>query len=182
MNSSEIHNKYLPSIYDAIVGYHNTLVQVRFTIAGLYLAATGFLVNSWFSKDPQKSSYFFLIPALGISLAISCWILEIRTYHLLSNLTERGNLIEHRMHLNYIGFFKLMNNQPILARLPFFSHGKHGKIPETEFTKYIISHSFGFNLIYLAILLFWIGTLFNWSAIIFCIATLLNRWFFLVTK
>jgi hypothetical protein len=41
----------LLTTYKVFTDYHNTLVQARFTIAGLYLTATGFLVNSWFSID-----------------------------------------------------------------------------------------------------------------------------------
>jgi len=174
-NSSDIHDKNLSTIYDAIVGYHNTLVQVRFTIAGLYLAATGFLVNSWFSTVNQKSNYI-LIPFLGISLTLICWLLEVRTKHLLKNLGERGIMIEKRMYLDYIGFFELMGHQPFPAQWPF----KKSDIPSSEFSKCIVSHTFGFNLIYVVILIFWIVIFFTSSVVLFLIGTLFNWIVFLI--
>jgi hypothetical protein len=148
-SSSDDTNLSLP--YNAIVDYHNNLVQVRFTIAGLYLAATGFLVNSWFNNiDHQK--YGFL-PILGISLALVCWLLEIRTCQLLDNLWKRGSAIENKMKVNSdIGFFALMKKQSIQGKWPFIKR----ELPSRKFFKYIVSHTFGFNLIYLIIFIFWI--------------------------
>jgi hypothetical protein len=144
----------LPTIYGAIVDYHNGLAQVRFTIAGLYIAATGFLVNSWFSINHQKSIHsYILIPILGITLALVCWLLEIRTYQLLDNLATRGYEIEKNMNISSdIGFFALMNKQIKRARWPFFKK----ELPNRKFFKCIVSHSFGFSLLYLVIFLFWV--------------------------
>jgi len=144
----------LPTLYKAMLDYHNTLVQVRFTIAGLYLTATGFLVNSWFSIDHQKSNYAFTIPILGISLALLCWLLEIRTKHLLINLGDTGIKIEKKMEICNYGFFDLMDTQPIQPILPFTQ-----KVLEPKLAKKIISHTLGFNLIYLVIFIFWIFAL-----------------------
>ena len=155
--SSNLDDKNLPTIYNAIVDYHNVLIQVRFTIAGLYLAATGFLVNSWFNIDHQNCTYVF-IPILGISLALVCWLLEIRTYHLLNNLGNRGKTIENSMKINSdIGFFALMEKQPLQPKWPFTQK----ELPQWTFFKCIVSHSFGFNLIYLIIFIFWIITFFT---------------------
>ena len=35
-------------VYSAIVDYHNNLVQMRFTVVGLFLAANGFLASGYF--------------------------------------------------------------------------------------------------------------------------------------
>ena len=97
--SSNTNDKYLQTIYEAIVDYHNNYVQTRFTIAGLFLAATGFLMNSWFSLDPQNPSKIF-VPILGIILTIICILLEVRTYLLLHDLGARGLEIEAQMKVN----------------------------------------------------------------------------------
>jgi len=151
-NSPNPYDKNLLTMYNAIVDYHNALAQVRFTIAGLYLAATGFLVNSWFSKVGQISNYLF-IPILGILLAMGCWLLEIRTYQLLDNLGTRGLEIEKKMNISSdIGFFALMNKQTQSAKWPFC----HKELPKWEFIKYIVSHSFGFSFLYSVIILSWL--------------------------
>jgi hypothetical protein len=152
--------KNLPIMYNAIVDYHNGLIQVRFTIAGLYLAATGFLVNSWFNIGYQISMYI-IIPFLGISLAFVCWLLEMRTDQLMSNLAKRGLEIEEKMNVNLgIGFFELMNKQPDGPRNPF-SKDKE-VIPSSSFlSKGIVSHSRGFTILYLIIVIFWILAFFT---------------------
>ncbi len=146
-------DKNFMATYKIIVKSHNALVQVRFTVAGLYLAATGFLVNSWFSIDHQRF-FYFIIPMLGIILAVSCWLLEIRTNQLLKNFLDRGYKIEGLMKVNpEIGFFELMTKQPRGPTIPFID--KEISPPKVS-RKYIVSHSIGFSLLYSAILAFWV--------------------------
>jgi hypothetical protein len=153
-NSPNPNDKNLQTIYSAFVNYHNALAQVRFTIAGLYIAATGFLVNSWFNLDHLKSIHFS-IPILGFILTLVCWLLEIRTYQLLYNLGTRGNAIEKEMMIRSdISFFGLMTKQPYGPINPFSD--KEIKPPLKVFKKYLFSHSFGFTILYSVILIFWI--------------------------
>ncbi len=58
----EIHERKetLPAIFGAIVDYHNNLTQTRFTIAGLYIAATGFLASSLFSSTSSPKSHLLI--------------------------------------------------------------------------------------------------------------------------
>ncbi len=142
-------DKNLPTIYNAIVDYHNNLVQMRFTIAGLCLAATGFLMNSWFSpKEPYVG-----IPILGIFLTVICILLECRTRFLLNGLGARGIKIETKMNVDEdIAFFKYMDKQDIPEDLP--------KIKEKVFSstvyKKIVSHTFAIRLLYAGIIIAWI--------------------------
>ena len=107
----------IKATYAAIVAYHNSLVQTRFTIAGLFLAANALLAGS-FSQTSLSVLPKPALPALGITLAIICWALEVRTYQLLENLGKRGLDLENRLGLEKVeGFFSLMAHQPIGPRL-----------------------------------------------------------------
>jgi hypothetical protein len=147
---SKVEDTLLPNIYDAIVDYHNNLVQMRFTIAGLCIAATGFLMNSWFSMDPLKPRNI-IIPILGFFLVFICFILELRTYLLLYGLGVRGIKIETKLNTSKeFGFFDFMHDQQIKRDFPIFP-----KI-SSYFFKKIISHSFAIILLYLGIIIGWI--------------------------
>jgi len=143
------------AIYSAIVDYHNSLVQSRFTVAGLVLAANGFLAGAYFQADlPAVAKICILV--LGIVLAIICWLLELRTYQLLDNLGTRGLEIEKNLKINdKQGFFHLMAYQPIRPRLML----THIRLPSNKITRYFVSHSFGFGLLYPIIGLFWLSML-----------------------
>ena len=141
----------LHTTYNAIVDYHNNLVHMRFTVAGLYLAATGFLVGG---MSESSSKLFIIVPLLGLILTAIAWLLEIRTYTLLENLGSRGLEIEKKMELAGIeGFFKLMAGQPLQPRLPFIR--KRVKACPNVI-RYIVSHSFGLDLLYASIAIFWL--------------------------
>ncbi len=141
----------LRTVFDAILDYHNNLVHMRFTVAGLYVAATGFLASSWFSSlGRQNSSAYLLIPVLGFILTLVCWLLEIRTYQLLDNLARMGRSIESMLGIGK-GFFALMKRQPLRPKYPFTKT----PLPASEETKRVISHSFGLSLLYGSILIFW---------------------------
>lgn len=40
--------------YSSIVGYHNNLMQIRFTVAGLSVAADGFLASAFFQTGSPR--------------------------------------------------------------------------------------------------------------------------------
>jgi hypothetical protein len=145
------------TVYKAVVDYHNSLVQTRFTIAGLYIAATGFLASSWFANlRSQRSSAYWLIPVLGLVLTLACWLLEIRTDQLLRNLGSAGEKIEEDLQVEAARrfFALLMHSQEQQPWLPFTSI----ELPKWKIGEkvYIVSHSFGLDILYLSILLFWI--------------------------
>ncbi len=83
------------SEYAAIVEYHGSTVARRFTIAGLYVAAIGFIASAVLDKDAV-----WLARAGGSALAwwltVCLWILELRSRVLYTNLAQRGIDIEHR--------------------------------------------------------------------------------------
>jgi hypothetical protein len=143
------------AVYAAVVDYHNGLVQMRFTVAGLYLAANGFLASGFFQGSVHSLPWYAL-PSLGASLTVVCWLLEIRTYNLLSNLGNRGAHLEKHLGIDEShGFFSLMGNQPIGARLLVL----RATLPSNRFFKYVISHSFGLGMLYTIVAVFWVSVL-----------------------
>jgi hypothetical protein len=50
-SNPNIKDENLTAGYSSIVDYHNTLVQIRFTVAGLSIAADGFLASALFQAD-----------------------------------------------------------------------------------------------------------------------------------
>ena len=138
----------IKAAYAAIVAYHNSLVQTRFTITGLFLAANGLLAGGLFQTGASELPKF-AIPVFGLALAIICWFLEVRTYQLLENLGKRGLDLEDHLGLQKThGFFSLMSNQPIGPRLL----PTRLRLPASK----LFSHSFGFALLYTIIALFWV--------------------------
>jgi hypothetical protein len=60
--------------YNGIVDYHNNLVQIRFTIAGLSIAADGFLVSAIFQAgSPQFSRILISILGIMLTSSVECW-------------------------------------------------------------------------------------------------------------
>jgi hypothetical protein len=138
--------------YAAIVDYHNNLVHMRFTVAGLFLAANGFLVGGFLQSYPTPSPWAAL-PFLGLMLAGICWLLEVRTYQLLENLGARGLVLEEQLGIDpELGFFSLMADQPLRPRLLI----TRLRLPPARFLSYLFSHSFGIGALYALIALFWI--------------------------
>jgi hypothetical protein len=142
------------TMHHAIVDCHNKLVQTRFTIAGLYLTATGFLANSWFGGLARGQSYY-AVPVLGLVLTLVSWLLEMRTFQMLSTLITTGREIERGLKVDSkVGFFALIADPSAHApaRLPLIRL----KLPPWKPVSYVISHSFGLDLLYGSILVFWI--------------------------
>jgi hypothetical protein len=140
----------LLAAYNAIVGYHNNLVSMRFTIAGLYLAASGLLAGSMFNSDWSGTT--LVLPILGLALTLIAWLLEVRTYCLLENLGQRGISMESKLSLGDTGgFFDLMNEQPLPPKIPFSR-----KPFKNQTVIRFISHSWGLNLLYVSISTFWL--------------------------
>lgn len=139
--------------YESTVNYHNTLVQMRFSVAALYMTAAAFLVTAHFT-DTKWSGYPILLPLLGLATTITAWMLEIRTEALLANLVRNGKAAEANLRLPAgSGFFHLMSQpQPIGIRIPFFRI----RLPNgSPILRYIFSHTFALELMYVSFLLFW---------------------------
>ena len=146
----------LLAIYSAFVDYHNNLVHMRFTVAGLYLAASGFLVGALFSGRDWCGTKLS-VTLLGLALTAIAWLLEIRTYCLLENLAKKGIQIEKKLQLGGIsGFFELMSDQPLSPRLPFIRI-RLTRCP--KLVRYVVSHSLGLDLLYFCLAMFWFLTL-----------------------
>jgi hypothetical protein len=135
--------------YAALVSYHNVLVQARFTVAGLFLAANGFLINAYFQAN-TPSNIKPAIPILSLLVTWICGILEARTTQLLKNIGNRGKKLEKDIGLNINpdefskenqGFFSLMEHQD-------------PKIPPIN--KPFVNHKFGLSFLYVVIALFWV--------------------------
>ena len=83
--------------YDGIVDYHNNLVQIRFTVAGLSIAADGFLASALFNTSAPLFSKI-IISVLGIILTFICGMLEIRTFQLLNKLEHISKIGSDENH------------------------------------------------------------------------------------
>ena len=159
--------------YNAVVSYHTALVVARFTIAGLVMAASGFLPGSVLKTDVSLGVKTAGC-ALGAWLASAAWVLELRTRCLYTSLAHRGVDIEHRYWgLTgadwYTGFFSRQHKLPPplipnvapdprvppkpgpdIARIALFCGWA---VPERYAE--LVSHSMGFDLIYFGAFVFW---------------------------
>ena len=152
---------YLLSIHASLGGMHSTIISARFAVAGLYVAASAFLVTALPSDGTSVFITASWIALFGLSLTFALWLLEIRNVCLLENLDNQGQFIEDKFKSDAsLGFFHLMVNQPIGPRIPFvprkaywscIPYGKKAK----PIMSYIFSHSTGLSLIYLFGVIFW---------------------------
>jgi hypothetical protein len=157
--------------YSAVVSYHTALVSTRFTIAGLYVAAAGFVASAVFNKDV---TWVGRAAASGLAcwLTLCLWMLELRSRALYTNLAHRGIDIEHnywKLLGNdwYQGFFSRQYKEP-----PSTKEGNGtpqrddpdqptlgwSKQPLPKLLSRWISHSMGLDLLYAGVGLFWLGT------------------------
>ncbi|HCC78019.1 MAG: hypothetical protein A2X25_00350 [Chloroflexi bacterium GWB2_49_20] len=138
--------------YNGIVDYHNNLVQIRFTVAGLSIAADGFLASALFQTGSLMFSKI-LISILGVVLTFICGMLEIRTYQLLNELLKGGYALEKILGLNEEqGLFSILMHAQIVPR--FLSKPLKGSAKREK--KFIFSHSVMFVLLYVCVFIFWL--------------------------
>lgn len=134
----------LREVYRSVVDYHNSLVNMRFTVAGLYLAGSAFLVNALFS-DYEWCYTKITVSSLGFILTVIVFIIEARTRNLLENLGEFGGKIEEDepeievKGIKIKGFFGLMEKQPIQPPCPK-----------------LVTHTIGLYSLYSVFLVFWV--------------------------
>lgn len=148
----EIERQDLNAGYNGIVDYHNNLVQIRFTVAGLSIAADGFLVSAIFQAGSPLISRI-LISILGVVLTLICGMLEIRTYQLLNKLLKGGYALEKIMGLNEEqGLFSILMQNQIVPRFL----GRSSQATTKRWQKFIFSHSVMFGLLYVCIFFFWL--------------------------
>jgi hypothetical protein len=137
--------------YSSIVDYHNNLVQIRFTVAGLSVAADGFLASAFFQTGSPEFSKI-LISILGLILTFICGMLELRTLQLLMRLLKAGYALEKIMELGEDqGVFSVLMQSQIVPRFL----RKASKMPAGQESKFVFSHSVMFWLLYLCIFVFW---------------------------
>lgn len=160
--------------YEAVVEYHGSTVSSRFTIAGLYLAAMAFVASAVFAANAT-----WLARAGGSILAwwiTGCvWILELRSRALYTNLAHRGIEIEHRhWHLVgemwYDGFFSRQYKEEPKAEMdktnvpdqPGRDRPRVLGVKLSDRASCIITHSWGFDLLYAGSWAFWTALLLFW--------------------
>ena len=137
--------------YNGIIDYHNTLVQIRFTVAGLSIAADGFLASALFNTSAPLFSKI-IISILGIILTFICGMLEIRTFQLLNKLLKGEFELENIFGLEEDhGLFSILMQNQIVPRFT-------GKPPtgSAKKEKFIFSHSIMLGLLYVNIFIFWL--------------------------
>jgi hypothetical protein len=137
--------------YSSIVDYHNNLVQIRFTVAGLSVAADGFLASAFFQTGSPEFSRI-LIAILGLILTFICGMLELRTLQLLMKLLKAGYALEKTMGLGADqGVFSVLMQSQIVPRfLKKFSNA-----PADQENRFVFSHSVMFWFLYICIFVFW---------------------------
>jgi hypothetical protein len=157
--------------YQTVVTYHTSLVNSRFTIAGLYVAAIGFLAGTVMKGDvtwPARAAG----SVLGIWLTGCLWVLELRSRALFENLAHRGIEIEHRywglMGDDWMsGFFSRQYKEPPnhslngTSELPRRANPDRpvlgwSKRPLSAKCSRHISHRLGLDLLYIGGLTFWL--------------------------
>lgn len=154
--SSTTSSDDLRAIYAATTNYHVGLVQVRFSVVGLFLAANGFLAIGFFQPGESTVGRIAL-PVIAFLITFIFYMLEVRNFHIIENLDRLGRDLEKRMGVaEEMGFFSLMSNMkvgalliPTLIRL---------RVQKNVYT--IFSHSFWISMIYILIGLFWALMLF----------------------
>lgn len=145
-------SEQLTAGYSGIVDYHNNLVQIRFTVAGLSIAADGFLASTFFQTDSVMLSRI-IISVLGIILTFICGMLEIRTFQLLNELAKGGYRIEKTLGLKEDqGIFSILMQNQIVPR--FVSKPPLGA--GIKKNKFILPHTITFGLLYICIFIFWL--------------------------
>ena|SRR3972149_5213920 len=85
-------------VYRSVVDYHNSLVLMRFTVAGLYLAGSAFLINALFCNTQPCWGTKITVCFMGLLLTLIVFIIEVRTRCLLKNLGEFGIKIEEKLN------------------------------------------------------------------------------------
>jgi hypothetical protein len=165
----------LQATYAAIVGYHNSLALVRFTVAGIYVAATLALLGIRLGENTPSQSKL-VVSLAGLVLSFIVMALDVRTYHLLENLGQRGLEIEPLLQLTAKhAFFDLMRYQPLPWRWPI-SRKPYSKYATDSPTNVRINVSISgtLDLLYKATLLLWIALLIGplWPYLL----TLICRW------
>jgi hypothetical protein len=156
----------------ACVDYHTSLVNSRFTVAGLYVAAMGFIAAAVFRPETTWYSRG-AISFLACWLTICLWILELRSRALFTLIAQRGIEIERR-YWGLVdgelmaGFFSRQHrvpselsaigstaeprrknpDRPVLAFFP--------KRPLPIWISRGISHSMGLDLLFAGGLIFWL--------------------------
>lgn len=164
--------------YAAVVGYHTAIVNSRFTVAGLYVAAVGFLASAVLGKD---ISPIIRVAGSGLAcwLTVCLWVLELRSRALFTNLAHRGIDIEHRYwglvegEDWYSGFFSRQYKEPPEGELDGSGLSRRNtpdrptlgwaKKPMNERLSRFISHSMGLDMLYAGCGIFWLISL-AWSA------------------
>ncbi len=148
----------LQTVYSVTGNYHDTLVGIRFTVAGLYLTASAFLATIIYQNPTPSKSVVLISSVFAIILTILLWLMEIRNSCLLENLDDLGKKIEDKFELdNQKGFFDVMKKQDIQPCWPFGPFGKKEFRKELpSFLKPIVSHRVCLSLIYITTGLFWV--------------------------
>lgn len=155
----------------ACVDYHIALVNSRFTIVGLYVAAMGFIAGAVF-KEVISWDFRAAVSLLACWLTACLWILELRSRALFTNVAHRGIDIERRYwkldgEELMSGFFSRQHKLPAKTEELDSSAAPRRKKPDrpvlgwspdaaiSEKWSRFISHSMGLDLLYAGGLVFW---------------------------
>jgi hypothetical protein len=120
--------------YSAISAKLNQLPSFRFALAGFYLAAVGVIVTH------PACIHFVLL----IVLTVVLWLVDLRTRQLLANIGSRGKKIE----MEYWRDGGWISHMDDTVRVKWLFGG------ELTVSIRYVSHSYGFDFMFLGILLY----------------------------
>ena len=138
--------------YQCTYGYHNDLIKSRFTVAGLYFAATGVVLSrvAELESGPATNTPVICWICLGmVGLAVICLCLEGRTKFLYQTIGKRLAVLEHTL-----GEQTENGTQTPLFYFCYTEKEGH-KDTNAPFLQQLKSHSLAFRLLYWGSLFFW---------------------------
>ncbi len=139
--------------YQCTYTYHNDLIKSRYTLAGLYLAATGIVISKIVElecKDETNPSVVFWICLVMVALATICLCLEGRTRFLYQAIGKRLDVLESTLGEE----IKDGKQKPLFY---FCYSDKEGyKNTPVPLSQQLKSHSLAFRLLFLGSLFCWV--------------------------
>ena len=138
--------------YQCTYAYHNDLIKSRFTVAGLYLAATGVVLSRVAGLETEAGTHapvVFRICLVMVALAIACLCLEGRTRFLYQTIGKRLDVLE-----GTLGEQTQKGKQTPLFYF-CYTEGEGHKCTNASLRQQLKSHTLAFRLLYLGSLFLW---------------------------
>ena len=144
--------------YSSLLQYHSTIIQFRFMTISFFLASVGLIVGA----DANNKGIILIILGVGV------WLIELRNRCIFPNLLKRGRFIEKNLWSlkhdkeDELPLFCSMTIKKVGQKFSYdtknlkifgFYIGANNLI-NSKWVSRIISHSFAFDFIFLAVILY----------------------------